>query len=72
RMLKIELHRPDRGKPLIFPTDEGVIAVATDSPLEVQTRLPLLDLNNAEEIARFILRWIGWHPSHPLRQSPSG
>ncbi|MES9904095.1 MAG: molybdopterin-guanine dinucleotide biosynthesis protein B, partial [Sedimenticola sp.] len=30
RMLKIELHRPDRGKPLIFPTDEGVIAVATD------------------------------------------
>jgi molybdopterin-guanine dinucleotide biosynthesis protein MobB len=51
---KIELHRPGLGKPLIFPDDEHVIAVATDGPLASATHLPLLDLNDAVVIAEFI------------------
>ncbi len=51
---KIELHRPSLGKPLIFPTDKNVIAVATDGPLAVATALPLLDINDVVAMAEFI------------------
>ncbi len=53
---KIEIHRPDLGKPLMFPDDPDIIAVATDAPLPVDTRgLQILDLNKTQEIADFIL-----------------
>lgn len=52
---KIELIRPSLGNNLFFPNDENVIAVATDEPLSVTTDLPILDINNADEIAVFIL-----------------
>lgn len=51
---KIELHRPALGKPLLFPEDMNVLAVATDGPLAVATELPLLDLNDAVMVAEFI------------------
>jgi molybdopterin-guanine dinucleotide biosynthesis protein MobB len=51
---KIELHRPSLNRPLIFPEDENVIAVATDESLVSATTLPLLDLNDAVAIAEFI------------------
>lgn len=53
---KIELTRPSLGNDLFFPNDENVIAVATDEPLSVTTDLPILDINNADEIAAFILK----------------
>ena len=52
---KIELTRPSLGNDLFFPKDENVIAVATDEPLSVTTDIPILDINNADEIAAFIL-----------------
>jgi len=52
---KIELHRPSIGKPLIFPTDPGVIAVATDAELGQATALPVLDINAIPSIADFIM-----------------
>jgi molybdopterin-guanine dinucleotide biosynthesis adapter protein len=52
---KIELHRPSVGKPLIFPDDRDIIAVATDEVLSQPTELPLLDLNNVHAITDFIL-----------------
>jgi molybdopterin-guanine dinucleotide biosynthesis protein B len=52
---KIELHRAALGKPLLFPADPHIVAVASDAPLAVATRLPRLDLNDAAAIARFIL-----------------
>ena len=55
RFPRIELHRPSLGKPLLFPDDPDIIAVAADGPLGQETRLPLLDLNDPEEIAEFIL-----------------
>lgn len=51
---KIELHRPSLGKPLLFPQDPHIIAVACDGPLPVETRLPVLDLNDPEAIAGFV------------------
>ncbi len=54
-MPKIELHRPDLGHDLLYPHDESIIAIATDSALSISNTLPVLDLNNAEQIARFII-----------------
>lgn len=50
---KIELHREALNKPLLFPHDNHIIAIATDTRLE--TNLPQLDLNQPTEIANFIL-----------------
>lgn len=50
---KIELHRAALNKPLLFPNDNHIIAIATDTRLE--TNLPQLDLNQPIEIANFIL-----------------
>ena len=57
---KIELHRPRLGRPLIYPDDENVVAIATDEPLRqtanVGERLLFtLDLNDHEAIAVFII-----------------
>ncbi|BCX82650.1 molybdopterin-guanine dinucleotide biosynthesis adapter protein [Methylomarinovum caldicuralii] len=51
---KIELHRPALGKPLLFPEDPHVIAVASDAPLSCPCPLPQLDLNQPLQIAAFI------------------
>ena len=51
---KIELVRPSLGNDLFFPDDENVIAVATDEALSVETKLPLLDINDPDGIATFI------------------
>ncbi len=52
---KIELHRPALRKPLLFPNDPHIIAVACDAPLPQPCQLPLLDMNDPEGIASFIL-----------------
>ncbi len=52
---KIELHRPSLGRPLLYPDDASVIAVATDAPLPGSTPLPVLDLNRPEQIAAFVV-----------------
>ena len=51
---KIELIRPSLGNDLFFPNDNNVIAVATDDTLPVETNLPILDINNPDEIVAFI------------------
>ena len=59
---KLEVHRPSVGKPLIAGGGiETIVAVATDEPDAVgrQTDLPILDLNDRDAIADFILRHQG-------------
>ncbi len=51
---KIELHRPSLGKPLLFPEDPDILAVASDTPGQIDTALPVLDLNDPTAIAAFI------------------
>jgi molybdopterin-guanine dinucleotide biosynthesis protein B len=52
---KIELHRSELGRPFLFPDDNSIIAVATDYSRGLNTDLPVLDLNNPEQIAEFII-----------------
>ena len=54
---KIELHRPSTGNDLICLNDNNIIAVASDENL-VLDNLPLLNLNNPQEIADFIQKWL--------------
>lgn len=54
---RIELNRPSLGRPFLFPGEDNIIALATDTP--VDTDLPVLDINQPKQIADFILEWIG-------------
>jgi molybdopterin-guanine dinucleotide biosynthesis protein MobB len=56
---KIELHRPSLERPLLFPNDDSVIAVASDAPIDTGT-LPLLDINDVGAIAKFIIDATGY------------
>jgi molybdopterin-guanine dinucleotide biosynthesis protein B len=51
---KLEVWRKETGEGLLHPNDPHIVAVASDVKLE--TRLPLLDLNDAEAIAAFIVQ----------------
>ncbi|GHD61823.1 molybdopterin-guanine dinucleotide biosynthesis protein B [Jeongeupia chitinilytica] len=61
---KLEVWRAATGKPLLFPDDPHVVAVASDAPIDVPiaSGLPLLDLNDVAAIAAFI--------SDHLKRSP--
>jgi molybdopterin-guanine dinucleotide biosynthesis adapter protein len=50
---KLEVWRAVTGEPLLHPNDPHIVAVASDA--RVETRLPLLDLNDDAGIAQFIL-----------------
>ena len=59
---KIELHRAEIGKPLLFPEDRDIIALASDQPQQSgeqqQTSRPRLDINDLAAIADFVCRWL--------------
>jgi molybdopterin-guanine dinucleotide biosynthesis protein B len=55
---KLEIHRQSEGKPLLCPEDPGIVAVASDLPLP-GLAVPVLDLNDPDAIAEFILRHLG-------------
>lgn len=52
---KIELHRAAVGKPLLYPDDTHIIAIAHDCKLQQKPAIPELDINNPKQIADFIL-----------------
>lgn len=52
---KIEICRPSLGKPLIYPNDSSIVAVASDQSLAIPAGLPCLNLNDPPAIARFIV-----------------
>jgi molybdopterin-guanine dinucleotide biosynthesis adapter protein len=56
-LLKLEVWRAATGKPVQYPNDPFVVAVATDSAerLPRPTGLPVLDLNDPDAVARFLL-----------------
>jgi len=54
---KIEVWRAATGEPLLHPKDRDMVAVATDS--KIDTRLPLLDLNDPDAVAAFVLAHLG-------------
>jgi molybdopterin-guanine dinucleotide biosynthesis protein B len=62
---KLEVHRRAGHAPLLYPEDPHVVAVATDEPLD--TRLPQIDLDDAEGVARFILTHLGLNRARLVR-----
>ena len=56
-LLKIEVWRADMGKPVQYPDDPYVVAICSDSAgtLPFPTGLPLLDLNDPDAVATFLL-----------------
>ncbi|WP_415894323.1 molybdenum cofactor guanylyltransferase MobA [Neptuniibacter sp. PT8_73] len=55
---KIELHRKEINKGLMYLEDENIIAVASDEPLQLHRELPLFNINDTDEILRFIKEYI--------------
>ena len=56
-LLKIEVWRAASGKPTRYLDDDFVVAIATDSPdqLPAATLRPVLDLNDADAVADFLV-----------------
>ncbi|WP_298827806.1 molybdopterin-guanine dinucleotide biosynthesis protein B [uncultured Piscinibacter sp.] len=54
---KIEIWRAETAKPVQYPHDPFIVAVATDSPQQLPhpTGLPLLDLNDPDAVTEFLL-----------------
>ena len=50
---KLEVWRAEPGEGMLHPNDLHIVAVASDAKLE--TKLPLLDLNDPARVAAFIL-----------------
>lgn len=55
---KIELHRKEINKGLMYIEDQNIIAVASDEPLQLHRDLPLFNINDTGEILRFIKEYI--------------
>ena len=55
RFPKIELHRPSFGRPLLYPKDDTIVAIATDAPLATPVSLRMLDLNAPDDIATYVI-----------------
>jgi molybdopterin-guanine dinucleotide biosynthesis protein B len=54
---KLEVHRPSLGKPLLYPEDPHIVAIASDE--ELSAPLPLLRLSDPQAVAGFILDRLG-------------
>jgi molybdopterin-guanine dinucleotide biosynthesis adapter protein len=52
---KLEVHRRANGKPLLYPDDPNILAIASDEPLD--TALPWYDLNQIAPIADFVFEF---------------
>ena len=57
-LLKIEVWRATSGQPARYTDDDFIVAVATDSAAEfpVTTQLPVLDLNDADALAGWLVQ----------------
>ena len=53
---KLEVHRAANGKPLIYPQDPHVVAIAADVALP-DVKLPVVDLDDVEAIGDLLLKY---------------
>lgn len=56
-LLKVEVWRADSSQPVRYPDDDFVVAIATDSPAQLPqaTLRPVLDLNNVNAVADWLV-----------------
>lgn len=55
---KIELHRHNLEKPLLYPRDQNIIAIASEQPLDLERDIEQLDINDVESIADYLMHFI--------------
>jgi molybdopterin-guanine dinucleotide biosynthesis protein B len=69
---KIEVWRAATGKPVQYPHDPYVVAIATDpvAQLPLPTTLPLLDLNDADAVTDFLLSDAARYEYDPADPAP--
>jgi molybdopterin-guanine dinucleotide biosynthesis protein B len=53
---KLEIHRVANGKPLLYPDDPSIAAIACDSAL-LDGRVPRVDLNDIEAVVDVLLKF---------------
>ncbi len=53
---KLEVHRGETARPLLFPEDQNIVAIASD--IRLPTELPQFALEDADEIVAFILHFL--------------
>ena len=53
---KIEIHREAIGKPLLYPEDPQIVAIASD-PVMADAPIPHVDLNDVQAIANVVERY---------------
>ncbi len=66
---KIELHRDELQHPFYFPHDPQIIAVASNSHLELPAQVRLLNLDQPDTCLQFILHWAQLTP-HAITPVP--
>jgi molybdopterin-guanine dinucleotide biosynthesis protein B len=56
-LLKVEVWRAESGQAVRYPDDDFIVAVATDSPAQLPqaTLRPVLDLNDADAMAQWLI-----------------
>jgi molybdopterin-guanine dinucleotide biosynthesis protein B len=56
-LLKVEVWRPEAGMPARYPDDDFIVAIATDAPgaLPEATQRPVLDLNDPDAVAQWLV-----------------
>lgn len=56
-LLKVEVWRPESGKPARYPDDDFVVAIATNGPgqLPTPTMRPVLDLDDPDAVAAWLV-----------------
>ncbi len=65
RIPKLEVHRPELGKPLLSPQDPNIVALASDVPMDCA--LPQFRLNDYDAITAFVIREATAQGQHPLQ-----
>ena len=57
---KIELYRKEvsKDRELLSSSDKNVVAIATEQKTKLETSLPVLDINNPQNIANFIINFL--------------
>ena len=55
---KIELYRKEIGKELLCISDRNIVAIATDSDINVDDNIKILDINNPTQIVDYIIEYL--------------
>ena len=57
---KIELYRKEvsKDRELLSSSDKNIIAIAAEKKTKLETSLPVLDINNPQNIADFIINFL--------------